>query len=137
MAPLVLYLEQANGEKFTLKGAISMIQVVLVLLGDTAHHQFSLRRKELMKNLNLQLQSLMKDSDFKDAQPFLLGKDFGKTRLEDVAALNRTVYAHPSSSKLKFRPNHPCKNNWGHQDGKPHHGPRKVRDSQAVTKTNN
>ena len=131
MAPLVSCLEQADGEEFTLKEVIPMIQSALVLLGDAVQHQSSLRRKELMKHLNPQLQSLMKDSDFKDAQPsFLIGEDFGenaKTKLEAAAALKKTVY--PPSSKLKqwgFQPSHPRKNNWGHQGGKPlHYGPGK------------
>ena len=84
-----------------------------------------------MKHLNPQLQSLMKDSDFKDAQPsFLFGEEFGgkaKTKLEAAAALKKTVY--PPSSKPKqsgFWPSHPRKNNWGHQGGKPlHYGPGK------------
>ena len=135
MAPLVSCLEQADGEEFTLKEAILMIQSALVLLGDAGRHQSSLRRKELMKHLNPQLQSLMKDSDFKDAQPFLFGEDFvekAKTKLEAAAALKKTVY--PSSSKPKqlgFRPSQTRKN-WGHQGGKPlHYGPGKSKKTQG------
>ena len=78
MFPLVSCLEQADGEEFTLKEAIPMIQSAIVLLGDAAQHQSSLRRKESMKHLNPQLQTLMKDSDFKGAEPFLFGEDFGE-----------------------------------------------------------
>jgi len=55
----------------------------------------------------------MKDSDFKDAKPFLIGEEFRdkvKTKLEAAAALEKMVYL--SSSKPRqfgFWPNHPWK----------------------------
>jgi len=78
MVPLVSLLDQADREDFTLKEAISMIQSAIVLLGDAVQHQSSLRRTELIKHLNPQLQSLMKDLDFKGAQPFCLVKTLVK-----------------------------------------------------------
>jgi len=137
MAPLVSLLEQAGAsEEFTLKEAIPMIQSALVLLGDAVQNQSSLRRKELMKHLNPQLQSLMKDSDFKGAQPFLFGEDFGekaKAKLEAAAALKKSIAPPPSKPKQPgFRPSHPRKSNWGHQGGRPHnYGPGKSKKPQA------
>jgi len=93
LVPLVLLLDQADREDFTLKEAIPMIQSAIMLLGDAVQHQSSLRRTELMKHLN-RLQSLMKDSDFKGAQPFIFGEDFGekaKAKLEAAAALKKTI----------------------------------------------
>jgi len=53
-----------------------------------------------MKHLNPQLQSLMKDSDFKGAQPFLFGEDFGeKAKLEVAAALKKTIGPPANRSK--------------------------------------
>ena len=73
MVPLGSLLDQADRKDFTLKEAIPMIQSAIVFLGDAVQHQSSLSMTELMKHLNSQLQSLMKDSDFKSAQPFLFG----------------------------------------------------------------
>jgi len=61
MAPLVSCLEQADGEEFTLKEAIPMITPGAPRECSSA--PVLLARKELMKHLNPQLQSLMKDSD--------------------------------------------------------------------------
>ena len=125
MIPLVSCLEQAGDDEFTLKEAIPMIQSALVLLGDAAQHQSSLRRKEVMNHLNPQLQSLMKDSDFKGVQPILFGEDFGekaKVKLEAAAALKKTVLPPPNKTKqLGFRPSHPRKSSWGQQGGKGQH----------------
>ena len=141
MVPLVSLLDQADREDFTIREAIPMIQSALVLLGDAVHHQSSLRRTELMKHLNPQLQSLMKDADFKGAQPFLFGEDFGekaKAKLEAAAALKKTI--GPSANRLKqsgFRPSHPHKTNWGHQGGKLHnYGPGKPKKKQGHTGSN-
>ena len=46
MLPLVSCLEQADSKEFTLKEAIPMIQSAIVLVGDAAQHQSSLKRKE-------------------------------------------------------------------------------------------
>ena len=65
-----------------------------VLLGDAAQHQSSLWRKEVMKHLNPQLQTLMKVSDFKAVEPFLFGEDFGekaKAKMEAAAVLKKAV----------------------------------------------
>ena len=130
MVPLVSLLDQSNREDFTLKEAIPMIRSAIVLLGDAVQHQSSLRRTELMKYLNPQLQSLIKDSDFKGAQPFLFGEDFGekaKAKLEAAAALKKTIGPPANrSTQSGFRPSHPHKSDWGHQGGKPHnYSPRK------------
>ena len=42
-----------------------MIQLALVLMRDNAQHHAALRRKVLLQYLNSQLQSLLKESDFK------------------------------------------------------------------------
>ena len=73
-------------------------------------------------NLNPQLQSLMKESDFKGAQPYSFGKDFvekAKCKLEAAAALRKSVYPSPKG-KSGFRGSHPrlCKS-------------RKTNDQQA------
>ena len=55
-----------------------------------------------MQHLNPQLQTLMKDVDFKGSQPLLFGEDFGekaKARLEVAAALRKVV--NPSGGKAK------------------------------------
>jgi len=47
-----------------------------------------------MQHLNPQLQTLMKDVDFKGSQPLLFGEDFGekaKSRMEAAAALRKVV----------------------------------------------
>jgi len=126
MVLLVSLRDQADREDFTLKEAIPMI---IMLLGDAVQHQSSLRRTELLKHFN-RLQSLMKDSDFKGAQPFLFGEDFdekAKAKVEAAAALKKTISPPANRSKqLGFRPSHPHKSNWGHQGRKSHnYGPGK------------
>ena len=46
-----------------------MTQLAIQLLGDAAQHHSSHRRKGIMQHLNPQLQTLMKDEDFKGSQP--------------------------------------------------------------------
>ena len=94
-----------------------MIQSAPVLMGDAAQHQAALRRKSLLQHLNPQLQSLMKESDFKEAQPYLFGEDFAekaKCKLEAAAALRKSVYPSSTKGKSGFRGSHPRKN-WGRQ----------------------
>lgn len=139
LAPLAACLEKASDDQFTIREAIPMIQSAIMLLGDAAQHHSSLRRKAIMKHLNPQLQALMKEADFKGAQPRLFGEDFGekaKAKLEAAAALKKSIY--PSSSKSKqtgFRGGHPRRNNWGRQGGRPnHYGPgRSSRKDQGPT----
>jgi len=130
IALLAACMEKAGDPQFTIREAIPMIQSAIMLLGDAAQHHSSLQRKAVMKHLNPQLQSLMKELDFKGSQPLLFGEDFGekaKAKLEAAAALKNSIY--PASGKPKqtgFRGSHPCRNNWGRQGGKPnYYGPRK------------
>ena len=73
----------------------------------------------MLQHLNPQLQPLMKESDFKGAQPYLLGENFAeqaKAKLEAAAALKKSVY--PSfKGKSVFRGGHPRKN-WDWQGGR-------------------
>jgi len=125
IAPLAAVLESTDDEKFTIREAIPMVQTAIRLLGDAVQHQSSLRRKAIMQHLNPQLQTLMKEVDFKGSQPLLFGEDFGekaKGRMEAAAALRKVV--NPSGSKGKqmgFRRSHPQRNTWGHQGGKTKH----------------
>ena len=43
-----------------------MVQSAIWLLGDATQHQLAMRRKAIMQHLDLQLQTLMKDVDFKE-----------------------------------------------------------------------
>ena len=78
-----------------------------------------------MQHLNPQLQTRMKDADFKGFQPFLFGEDFGekaKARMEAAAVLRKVV--NPPGSKGKqtgFQKSHPQRSTWGHQGGKKKH----------------
>ena len=123
-APLVALLENTGDESFSMKEASPMVQSAIRLLGDAAQHHSSLRRKAIMKHLNPQLQTLMKDEDFKGSQPFLFGEDFGdkaKGRMEAAAALRKVI--NPSGPKGKqtvFQKDHPQRgNSWGRQGVKP------------------
>ena len=120
--PLTACLEKAHEGQLTTQKAIPMIQSALVLMGDAAQHQATLRSKALLQHLNPQLQSLMKESDFKGAQPYLFGGrlcregQVYKCKLEAAATLRKLVY--PSSKeKSGFQDSHPCKN-WGWQGGR-------------------
>ena len=53
-----------------------MIQSALVLMGDAAQNHAALQRKAVLQHLNPQLQFLMKESDFKGAQPYLFGENY-------------------------------------------------------------
>ena len=78
IALLTALLENTDDESFTLKEAIPTIQLAIQLLGDAAQHHSSQRRKAIMQYLNPQLQTLMKDEDFKESQPLLFGEDLEK-----------------------------------------------------------
>ena len=121
MAPLAALLESTDDENFTIKEAILMVQSAVRLLGDATQHHSSLRRKAIMQHLNPQLQTLMKDIDFKGSQPLLFGDDFGekaKSRMEAAAALRKVVNPTVSKGKSGFQKSHPQKTTWGHQGGK-------------------
>jgi len=55
-----------------------MVQAAIRLLGDDTQHHSSLRRKAIMEHLNPQLQTLIKDKDFKGSQPLLFRENFGE-----------------------------------------------------------
>jgi len=78
IAPLAALLEKTDDENFTIKEAIPMVQSAIWLLGDAMQHHSSLRRKAIMQHLNPQLQTLMKDADFKGSQPLLFGEEWGE-----------------------------------------------------------
>jgi len=121
MAPLAALLESTDDENFTIKEAIPMVQSAVRLLGDATQYHSSLRRKAIIQYLNPQLQALMKDIDFKESQPLLLGEDFGekaKLRMEAAAALRKVVNPTVPKVKLGFQKSHPQKTTWGHQGGK-------------------
>ena len=123
IAPLTALLENTYDESFTFKEAIPMIQLAIQLLGDASQHHSSQRRKAITQHLNSQLQTLMKDEDFKGSQPLLFGEDFGekvKARIEAVAALKKVVNPLGDKGKHKgFQKSHPQRNSWDHQGGKP------------------
>ena len=140
IVPLAALLESTDDENFTIKEATPMVQAGIQLLGDATQHHSSLRRKAIMEHLNPQLQTQMKDKDFKRSQPLLFGEDFGekaKARLKAAAALRKVV--NPPGSKEKqsgFQKSHPQKSTWGHQGGKTkHHGSiyRPKKDQGAKT----
>ena len=117
--PLTVCLEKAHEGGLTVQDAIPMIQSALLLMGDAAQNHAALRRKAVLQHLNPQLQLLMKESEFKGAQPYLFGENFAeqaKSKLEAAAALKKSVY--PSfKGKSVFRGGHPRKN-WGRQGGR-------------------
>ena len=144
IAPLAALLESTGDETFTIKEAIPraipMVQSAICLLGDATQHHSSLRRKAIMQYLNPQLQTLMKDVDFKGSQPLLFGEDFGekaKTRIEAAAALRKVVNPPgPKGKQAVFQKSHPQQNTWGHQGGKTkHYGPTNKPKKKLGSKT--
>jgi len=118
MAPLA---ESTDDENFTIKEAIPMVQSAVRLLGDATQYHLSIRRKAIMQHLNSQLQTLMKDVDFKGSQLLLFGEDFGekaKSKMEAAAALKKVVNPTVPKGKSGFQKSHPQKTTWGHQGGK-------------------
>ena len=122
VAPLAALLENTDDDKFTIKEAIPMVQSAIRLLGDATQHQSSMRRKAIMQHLNPQLQTLMKDVDFKGTQPLLFGEDFGekaKARMDAAAALQKIVTpAGPKGKQTGFQKGHSQRSTWGRQGGK-------------------
>ena len=120
VAPLAAFLESTDDENFTVKEAIPMVQSAIKLLGDATQHHSAIRRKAIMQHLNPQLQTLMKDEDFKGAQPLLFGEHFGekaKARMEEAAALKKIVLP-PKPKQSGFHKSHPQRHTGGHQGGK-------------------
>ena len=70
----------------------------------------------------------MKESDFKEAQPYLFGEDIAekaKCKLEAAAALRKSVYPSSTKGKLGFWGSH-LRKNWGQQGGRVNtYAPRK------------
>jgi len=50
------------------------IQQALLFLGNTSAHFSQLCRAKILKKLNLDMQSLAKDTDFSKAAPYLFGE---------------------------------------------------------------
>jgi len=77
----------------------------------------------------------LKDLDFKGAQLFLFGEDFGekaKAKLETAAALKTIGPLANRSKQLGFQPSHLHKSNLGNQGGKSHnYGPGKIKKKQG------
>ena len=111
--PLTVCLEKAHEGTLTITEAIPMLQSALLLMGNASQHQsFLLRRKQILQHLNLQLKSLMKESNFAGTQPYLFGEDFGakaKKKLEAAAVLKKAIYPQPSKRKLGFSGGYPHK----------------------------
>ena len=92
-SPLVSVLERV--EELTLPAqAIGAIQTSLQLMGNANQHNFIAHSNALLIQLNPQMKQLVEDIDFKEAPPFLFGKNLGtsaKERIEAVAALTKTI----------------------------------------------
>ena len=71
--PLTACLENAHDGELTVQDAVPMIQAAVWLMGDAAQNHAALRRNAVLQYLNAQVQPLMKESNFKGAQPYLLG----------------------------------------------------------------
>ena len=113
--PLTACREKAHKSELTVQDAVPMFQAALLLIGDAAQNHAALRRKAMLQHLNLQLQLLIKESDFKGAQPYLFGVNFAeqvKSKLEAAAALKKSVYP----SFIGFLES---RKNWGQQSGRP------------------
>ena len=85
-----------------------MAQSVIKLLGDATQHHSAMRRKAIMQHLNPQLLTLMKDEDFKGAQPLLFGEHFRvkvKARMEKAVALKK-IALPPKPKHSGFRKSH-------------------------------
>ena len=64
----------------------------------------------IMQHLNPQLQTLMKDEDFKGSQPLLFGEK-AKSKIQAAAALKKVVTPSGDKGKLKgFHKSHPQRN---------------------------
>jgi len=123
IAPLAAFLESADDENFTIKEAVPMVQSAIKLLGHAIQRHSAIRRKAIMQHLNPQLQTLMKDEDFKGAQPLLFGEHFGekaKSQMEEAVALKEIVLL-PKPKHLGFQKGHSQQHTGGHQGRKTKH----------------
>ena len=105
VAPLAAFLESTDDENFTIKEAIPMVQSAIKLLGDATQHHSAIRRKAIMQHLNPQLQTLMKDKDFKGAQPLLFREHLGRRLRQGwrKLQLSRRLCFHLNPSIWVFR----------------------------------
>ena len=76
----------AEAGDLTPEAAVANTQAALVFIGNTSQHFAADRRKALLQQLNPKLKSLVEDSDFSEAPPFLFGTDFGKVAKERLDA---------------------------------------------------
>ncbi len=113
VSPLTATLEMAEAGELTPEAAVANTQAALVLLGNASQQFAADCRKTLLQQLNPKLKSLVEDSDFSDAPPFLFGADFGKVakeRLDAAAALKKvSTGAGWATGKQFFRKSHPRK----------------------------
>ena len=115
--PLVFILEKTE-EMNLPKEVIGGIQTSIQLMGNVNFHNSAARRQALMTQLNPKLKTLFLGTDFKDAPPFLFGKNFGvlaKERLEASEALRKSVSSEKGAGR-GFQKSHPQRNP-GHGGG--------------------
>ena len=111
---LAAVVDKTDGGEVSEAEMIQGIRNALLLLGNASQQHSLQRRKAILQHLNPQLKSLVQDTDFAEAPPYLFGTKFGelaKERLEAAALIQK---AKPQN----FQKRHPQKfNSWGRQGG--------------------
>lgn len=90
VAPIAAVMENAEMGELTLKGMVSVVQSVLVLMGNAHQNMAQERRKKILLQLNPAMAK--EEKGFKNAAPMLFGDQFAKWatgRVEAVKAIKK------------------------------------------------
>ena len=63
IGPLTACLEKAHKGKSTVKDAVPMIRIALLLMGDAAQNHATLRRKTVLQHLNPQVRTTLSEGE--------------------------------------------------------------------------
>ena len=96
---LAAIVDKIEGDEISDAEVIQGIRNALLLLGNACQLHSLQRRKAILQHLNPQLKSLVQDTDFADAPPYLFGPKFGELAKErsEAAALIQKAQVKPQN----------------------------------------
>ncbi len=117
VGPLASILEDASTGELTMKGTVDAVQTALKLLGNASMSLNRERRKNVIRDLNTNLEEMAEDDSlFVDAAPQLLGDGFtkkAKVRDDELKCLSQASKKTNTKHSSFFRGGRPYNTNTG------------------------
>ena len=117
VGPLASILEDASTGELTMKGTVDAVQTALKLLGNASMNLNRERRKNVIRDLNTNLEEMAEDDSlFVDAAPQLLGDGFtkkAKERDDELKCLSQASKKTNTKHSSFFRGGRPYNTNTG------------------------